>query len=81
MSIMKNVTIGQYFPGSSPVHRLDPRTKLMMAFAYIIVLFLLHSGASYLVLAVASLGMIVISGIPLKLVLREIGRASCWERV
>ena len=70
MSIMKNVTIGQYFPGSSPVHRLDPRTKLIMAFSYIIVLFLMHSGVSYLVLAVASLAMIIVSGIPLKLVLR-----------
>lgn len=70
MSIMKNVTLGQYFPGSSPIHRLDPRTKLVMAFSYIIVLFLLRSGAAYLVLAVASLGMITISRIPLKLVLR-----------
>ncbi|MBS3950439.1 MAG: energy-coupling factor transporter transmembrane protein EcfT [Peptococcaceae bacterium] len=68
--MMKNVTLGQYFPGSSPVHRLDPRTKLLMAFSYIIVLFLLHSGAAYLVLAVASLAMITVSRIPLKLVLR-----------
>lgn len=70
MSIMRNVTLGQYFPGKSPVHRLDPRTKLMMAFAYIIVLFVVRSGAAYMVLAAASLAVIAISRIPLKLVLR-----------
>jgi len=70
MSIMRNVTLGQFFPGSSPIHRLDPRTKLLLVFAYIIVLFMLRSGAAYLVLATASLWMITISRIPLKLVLR-----------
>lgn len=70
MSIMRNVTLGQYFPGSSVVHRLDPRTKLMLAFAYIIVLFALRSGAAYLVLAVASLTVITVSRLPLKMVLR-----------
>lgn len=70
MSIMRNVTIGQYFPGTSPVHRLDPRTKLMLAFAYVLVLFVLSSGLSYLVLAAASLGLIALSRIPIKLVLR-----------
>lgn len=70
MSIMRNVTLGQYFPGNSPMHRLDPRTKLLLAFAYIIVLFVLRSGAAYLVLAAASLWMIAISRIPLKLILR-----------
>lgn len=70
MSIMRNVTLGQYFPGESVVHRLDPRTKLLLAFAYIIVLFAIKSGVAYLVLGAASLAVIAISRLPLKMVLR-----------
>lgn len=37
---MTNITLGQYFPGDSPVHRLDPRTKILLMFLYIVVVFL-----------------------------------------
>ena len=33
--MLKDITLGQYFPGDSFVHRLDPRTKLIMVFLYI----------------------------------------------
>ena len=32
---MRDITLGQYFPGNSPIHRLDPRTKLLGMFGYI----------------------------------------------
>ena len=38
--MLKNITIGQYFPGNSFVHRLDPRTKLLLTVALIVVVFL-----------------------------------------
>ena len=34
--MLKDITLGQYFPGNSPVHKLDPRTKLLALLAYII---------------------------------------------
>jgi len=68
--MMQNVTLGQYLPGNSVVHRLDPRTKLMLAFAYIIVLFAVTNGLAYSVLALASLAVIGLSRIPIKMVLR-----------
>ena len=37
---LKDITLGQYFPGNSVVHRLDPRTKLIAVFLYIVSLFL-----------------------------------------
>ena len=37
--MLKDVTLGQYFPGDTIVHRLDPRTKLILTFVYIVVLF------------------------------------------
>ena len=38
--MLKDVKLGQYFPGNSFVHRLDPRTKLLMVIVYIVALFL-----------------------------------------
>ena len=33
---LKDITLGQYFPGNSPVHKLDPRTKILMVVLYIV---------------------------------------------
>lgn len=38
--MLKDITIGQYFPGESPIHRLDPRMKIVLTTAYIMMLFL-----------------------------------------
>ena len=38
--MFKDITLGQYFPGNSPVHRLDPRTKLLLMIAYLVAVFL-----------------------------------------
>ena len=42
-----DITLGQYFPGNTPVHRLDPRTKLLMVIVYIVALFLAKWWVSY----------------------------------
>ena len=45
--MLKNVTLGQFFPGDTLVHRLDPRTKLIFLMGYIVSLFLAKNWASY----------------------------------
>ena len=54
---LKDITLGQYFPGNSIVHRLDPRTKLIAVVLYIVALFLAKSfvtyGIMFLLLAVS----------------------------
>ena len=45
--MLKDITLGQYFPGTSPIHRLDPRTKLLMVVIYIVVLFSADGWISY----------------------------------
>ena len=45
--MLKDITLGQYFPGSTVVHRLDPRTKLLMVVIYIVALFLAKWWVSY----------------------------------
>ena len=66
MTVLKDITLGQYFPGNSLIHRLDPRTKLMALVAYIVALFLAVEWASYAV-AFGFLALcIAISRIPLR---------------
>ncbi len=70
--MIKDITIGQYFPGESIVHRLDGRTKILLTAAYIVALFLVDSLWGFL-LAGAFLGLVVaLSGIPIKTVLKSI---------
>ena len=68
--MLKDITLGQYFPGNSFVHRLDPRTKLLLLVVYIVALFLAVSWISYAAMALCLFAMIRISRIPLKSVVR-----------
>ena len=45
--MLKDITLGQYFPGDTVVHRLDPRTKLLWLLGYIVALFLASGPAGY----------------------------------
>ena len=51
--MLKDVTLGQFFPGSSIVHRLDPRCKLLLTIVYIAALFTAESYVSYAVMPVS----------------------------
>ncbi|MGE4549334.1 MAG: energy-coupling factor transporter transmembrane protein EcfT [Intestinibacillus sp.] len=68
--MLKDITIGQFFPGESPVHRLDPRVKISLVAAMIITLFLGAGPVSYGLFIVFLLFVIGISGIPFKMVVR-----------
>ena len=64
--MLKDITLGQYFPGNSLIHRLDPRTKLVMLIVYIVALFLAAGWVSYGLMLVFLAGSIAISGVPAK---------------
>ena len=49
--MLKDITLGQYFPGTTPVHRLDPRTKLVLVIVYIVALFTASGLISYGIMA------------------------------
>ena len=68
--MLKDITLGQYFPGKSFVHMLDPRTKLIMLVAYIVALFTASNWVSYAVCLGFLALSIGISRIPLKAILR-----------
>ena len=67
--MLKDITLGQYFPGNSPVHRLDPRSKLISLIVYIVALFMAENWLSYgLVFAFLALS-VALSKIPVKALL------------
>ena len=68
--MLKDITLGQYFPGNSPVHRLDPRTKLIAVVLYIVALFLANWFVTYAIMFLVLAGAIAISKVPPKSILR-----------
>ena len=68
--MLKDVTLGQYFPGDSFVHRLDPRTKLLMVVIYIVALFTANGWISYGLVFMFLVVSVRISKIPLKAITR-----------
>lgn len=69
--MLSDITIGQFFPGNSVLHRLDPRVKLVLTFAYIVVIFIPRSFYGLGVAAAALLAVMALSRLPAKLFLKS----------
>lgn len=67
---LKDITLGQYFPGTTILHRLDPRAKLLLTVLYIVALFLAKNALGYALLAAALVAAILISKVGFKAVFR-----------
>ena len=70
--MLQDITLGQFFPGKSILHRLDPRIKICLLFAMMVLIFLVDSELSYLILTAFILIITAISQIPLLTVLRSL---------
>ncbi len=68
--MIKDITIGQYFPMGSVIHRLDPRIKLLFTVVYIIMVFLSNNFVSLIFNFLLSAVIIALSKIPLKTVIK-----------
>ena len=68
--MLKDITLGQYFPGNSIIHRLDPRTKLIMLVVYIVALFMAKGWVAYGLLFAFLVYVIRISTIPVKSIVK-----------
>lgn len=68
--MLKDVTIGQFFPGKSPIHRMDPRVKIVLVMALIVALFLADGVVSYALMISFLLAVIWISKIPARMVVK-----------
>ena len=67
---LKDITLGQYFPGHTVIHRLDPRVKLIGTVVYIVALFLARGFLTYGILLALLAALIVVSRVGFKSVLR-----------
>ena len=70
--MLKDITLGQYFPGNSPIHRMDPRTKLLALILYIVTIFIADGLIPYVICAAGLAAVIRISRIPLKLIMKSL---------
>lgn len=68
--MIKDITIGQYFPGDTIIHRLDPRVKLISVFLFIISLFFVKNFYPYIFVLGYILTIVYLSKIPIKYILK-----------
>lgn len=70
--MISDITLGQFFPGFSPIHKLDPRTKIFLATVFIVSIFLADTPAAFTVLTVSTLFLIAVSKMSVAVILKGI---------
>lgn len=70
--MISDITLGQFFPGSSPIHKLDPRTKIILTVAFIVSVFFANNPLSFVILTAAVAVLIAISKLSLKVIIKGI---------
>ena len=68
--MIRDITLGQYYPADSPVHRLDARVKITAAMLYIVELFIVNNFAGFLIAGAALFAVIALSRVPLRFIFR-----------
>jgi len=68
--MIKDITIGQYYPADSILHRLDPRVKLLGTFLFIISLFVFKSFYGYIIVLLFFAASVTLSKVPLRFIMR-----------
>lgn len=68
--MLKDITLGQYFPGTTLAHKLDPRTKILLVVLYIIALFCAKGAVTYAIMALCLAVCVRISRVGLKALVR-----------
>ncbi len=70
--MLNDITLGQYIPGNSLIHRLDPRTKIIGLLLYISGIFIVESYLAYALLGAFGFAIIRLSNVPMKMVLKSL---------
>ncbi len=68
--MIRDITLGQYYPAESPLHRMDARVKILLTFAYIVMLFLVKGIPTMLIVAFLVFLLIKMSKVPFKFIFR-----------
>lgn len=70
--MIKDITLGQYFPGESFLHKMDARVKIILTFLYIAVIFFITNYYGYLLLGCFTLILMFVSGVPISTFLKSL---------
>jgi len=70
--MLKDITLGQFFPGDSLLHRLDPRTKIVLLFFFLAAIFVFDSPLAYAALTAFTAALIAVSRVPPLLMLKAL---------
>ncbi len=70
--MMKDITLGQYFPGHSILHKMDPRMKILLLIGFIIFIFAARNFAALAIICAAVFGVMCISGVTPKMYFKSI---------
>ncbi len=70
--MLQNITLGQFFPGKSILHQLDPRTKIICLFALIILIFAVDGWPAYAALSGVTVALIFLSQVPPLTVIKSV---------
>lgn len=70
--MISDITLGQFFPGYSPIHKLDPRTKILLSVLFIVSVFVASNPASFAALVIFTLILIAISRISLRVIMKGV---------
>ncbi len=70
--MLKDITLGQFFPGTSLLHRTDPRIKLIMLVAYLVMVLSADKLISIGVVALITVALVIISGIKFKIIIKSL---------
>ena len=70
--MLKDITLGQYFPGNSFIHKMDARIKILLSVVFMVLIFCVNSAFGYGALILFTVFMIMVSGVPLKMMLKSI---------
>ena len=64
--MVRDVAFGQYFPGKSLIHKLDPRAKILLLIGFLVIIFCTFNYFSLLLVTLFTALMIISSGVPAK---------------
>ncbi|HOJ09478.1 MAG TPA: energy-coupling factor transporter transmembrane component T [Clostridiales bacterium] len=68
--MIRDITLGQYIPGNSPIHRADPRVKMVLSIIYMILIFIVNNYMGFLILYLFTAFVVTVSDIPIKYTLK-----------
>ena len=79
--MIRDITLGQYYPGNSLIHRLDARTKIIGTLLYIIELFIVNNFWGFLIAGVTLAVIIALSKVPPKIHIQRAQRGIYYHHI